>query len=63
MFKKARWRLDKLGLDHIIEDGADGEESLSSHAQIRQSIAIHQNFLNDKCGYSLRQVSPSFHDS
>ncbi len=63
MLKKARWRLDKLGLDHIVEDGADGEESLSSHAQIRQSIAIHQNFLNDKCCHRLRQVSSSLHDS
>jgi hypothetical protein len=62
VFEEAsRWPL-KLIHDHIIEDGADSVESLSSLAQVVEALLVQQDFLDDEGGHCLRELRPSLHD-
>lgn len=54
MFEQScRWALANLRDHHVVEYGADSQESLSGLTQIVQAILIQKNFLNYECGHSL----------
>jgi hypothetical protein len=53
MFEKARTWLQKLALNHAVENTTDRVESLWSSAEVFQAFIIKKDFLNDESGDSL----------
>ena len=54
VLEKTRRRLLELSLNHVVEDGTDGEESLSCHAEIVQTIVVQEDLLDDESCNGLR---------
>ena len=63
MLQQPRRGLDQLAFYHVVEHGAHGEEPLCRHAQIGQTVVVHQYLLDDEGCNSLGKVGPSFHDA
>ena len=63
MLEKARRRFNELIFNHIIQHCANCEEPFRRHAQVRQPIIVHEDFLDDESGYSLWQIGPTLHDA
>ena len=57
-----RLRLDEL-VDHVAEDGADGEEALVSVANIGQPRFVEQDLLDDEDGDRLGELGTCLHDA
>ena len=57
-----RLRLDEL-VDHVAEDGADGEEALVSVANVGQPRFVEQDLLDDEDGDRLGELGACLHDA
>ena len=56
-----RW-LHQLVLHHVVKDSTNSEEAFRRHAQIRQSIIVHKDLLDDEGRHRLGQVGATLHD-
>ncbi len=57
-----RLRLDEL-VDHVAEDGADGEEALVSVANIGEPRFVEQDLLDDEDSDRLGEFGAGLHDA
>ncbi len=55
-------RLDEL-VDHVAENGPDGEEALVGMANISQPSFVEQDFLDNEDGNRLGEFGASLHDA
>ena len=63
MLQEARRWLQQLIFHHVVKDSAHCKKTFRRHAQVRQSIIVHQDLLDDEGRHCLGQVGAALHYS
>ena len=63
MLQEARRWLQQLIFHHVVKNSAHCKKTFRRHAQVRQSIIVHQDLLDYESCNCLGQVSATLHNS